>query len=105
MLARRPQPGLLAARYTVLSIAKAVASLPLVDALPTSVATYLAQAKEPAAPPASPALWIYLTVAIGLVLLGGAFAGLTIALMGQVSTVADLRGERLICARMGSTSR
>ena len=29
-------------------------------------------------------LWIYLSVAVGLVLLGGAFAGLTIALMGQV---------------------
>lgn len=34
--------------------------------------------------PANPTLWIYLAVAIGLVLLGGAFAGLTIALMGQV---------------------
>ena len=31
-----------------------------------------------------PTLWIYLAVAIALVLLGGAFAGLTIALMGQV---------------------
>lgn len=34
--------------------------------------------------PAKPTLWIYLAVAIALVLLGGAFAGLTIALMGQV---------------------
>lgn len=34
--------------------------------------------------PKLPTLWIYLAVAIGLVLLGGAFAGLTIALMGQV---------------------
>jgi hypothetical protein len=34
--------------------------------------------------PQKPTLWIYLAVAIALVLLGGAFAGLTIALMGQV---------------------
>jgi metal transporter CNNM len=33
--------------------------------------------------PDDPVLWIYLAVAVGLVLLGGAFAGLTIALMGQ----------------------
>ena len=35
-------------------------------------------------PAHSPTLWIYIAVALGLVLLGGAFAGLTIALMGQV---------------------
>lgn len=33
-----------------------------------------------------PSLWIYLAVAIALVLLGGVFAGLTIALMGQDET-------------------
>ncbi|THX61431.1 DUF21-domain-containing protein [Aureobasidium pullulans] len=33
--------------------------------------------------PDDPQLWIYLSVAIALVLLGGVFAGLTIALMGQ----------------------
>lgn len=38
--------------------------------------------------PDKPTLWIYLAVAIALVLLGGAFAGLTIALMGQVSYIA-----------------
>jgi metal transporter CNNM len=31
-------------------------------------------------------LWVYLSVAVALVLLGGAFAGLTIALMGQDET-------------------
>lgn len=31
-----------------------------------------------------PAMWLYLSVAVILVLLGGVFAGLTIALMGQV---------------------
>lgn len=35
-------------------------------------------------PSDDPTLLIYLLVAVGLVLLGGAFAGLTIALMGQV---------------------
>jgi len=34
----------------------------------------------------SPDLWAYLGVAVALVLLGGAFAGLTIALMGQDET-------------------
>lgn len=33
-----------------------------------------------------PSLWIYLSVAVFLVLLGGVFAGLTIALMGQDET-------------------
>lgn len=33
-----------------------------------------------------PTLWIYLSVAVLLVLLGGVFAGLTIALMGQDET-------------------
>lgn len=36
--------------------------------------------------PEDPNLWAYLGVAIALVLLGGAFAGLTIALMGQDET-------------------
>lgn len=35
-------------------------------------------------PKDDPSLWLYLSVAALLVLLGGAFAGLTIALMGQV---------------------
>ncbi|KAL8950419.1 MAG: hypothetical protein Q9222_003557, partial [Ikaeria aurantiellina] len=39
--------------------------------------------EEPPMSPTEPTLWIYLAVAIGLVLLGGVFAGLTIALMGQ----------------------
>jgi len=36
--------------------------------------------------PDDPNLWAYLGVAVALVLLGGAFAGLTIALMGQDET-------------------
>lgn len=42
-------------------------------------------------PAHSPTLWIYMAVAVGLVLLGGVFAGLTIALMGQVSRLNFLR--------------
>ncbi|KAI4092980.1 MAG: hypothetical protein L6R37_007474 [Teloschistes peruensis] len=39
--------------------------------------------EDPPMSATAPTLWIYVTVAMGLVLLGGAFAGLTIALMGQ----------------------
>lgn len=52
--------------------------------MPWSPYMSLAEEQEPM-PSDDPALWIYLSVAVGLVLLGGAFAGLTIALMGQVS--------------------
>ena len=48
---------------------------------------------EPPMAPDKPTLWIYLAVAVALVLLGGAFAGLTIALMGQVSCSAIVRGS------------
>ena len=44
-------------------------------------------------PPHDPTLWIYLAVAVGLVLLGGAFAGLTIALMGQVCVMSTYDKE------------
>ncbi|KAL8845434.1 MAG: hypothetical protein Q9176_000070 [Flavoplaca citrina] len=57
-------------------------SLPLLRAAPLrngSIHVF----EEPPMAPSKPTLWIYLAVAIGLVLLGGAFAGLTIALMGQ----------------------
>ena len=40
------------------------------------------QGKEPS----DPSLWLYLGFSAALVLSGGAFAGLTIALMGQVSS-------------------
>ncbi|CRG84007.1 Protein MAM3 [Talaromyces islandicus] len=39
--------------------------------------------KRDEGPPSDPGLWLYLGVAVALVLSGGAFAGLTIALMGQ----------------------
>lgn len=77
------------ARYSALSITKlvvlGVANLPLLRAAPAYLSPYIkTTTEEPPLTPNGPALWIYLSVAIVLVLLGGAFAGLTIALMGQV---------------------
>ncbi|EXJ64669.1 hypothetical protein A1O7_01007 [Cladophialophora yegresii CBS 114405] len=78
----------LARRPLVLGLAKAlflsVGRLPIVQAAPLLARDLFSSADEPEAkPPDDPSLWIYLTVAAVLVLLGGAFAGLTIALMGQ----------------------
>lgn len=57
--------------------------LPIVKAAPTDP-LLLSRVPEPPVPPDEPGLWLYLGVAAALVLSGGAFAGLTIALMGQV---------------------
>ena len=62
-----------------------IAQLPLLRASPLQFSAFRAHITEEAPLPAENAtLWIYLVVAVALVLLGGAFAGLTIALMGQV---------------------
>lgn len=63
-----------------------IAGLPRLAAAPTRFTDLIriTEDGEDELPPDDAALWIYLTVAIGLVLLGGIFAGLTIALMGQV---------------------
>jgi len=80
--------GLLSHRRTVLYISKlfflAVSSLPFSWAAPLrSYANFShAQGLHPK-DPEDPQLWLDLTVAVILVLLGGVFAGLTIALMGQ----------------------
>ena len=58
-----------------------IQAAPVVSLVPFQV---FAEAEEPPLSPQKPTLWIYLAVAVALVLLGGAFAGLTIALMGQV---------------------
>lgn len=59
--------------------------LPLVSAAPTSHLFATRGLSETQALPVKDAsLWLYLGVAAALVLAGGAFAGLTIALMGQV---------------------
>ena len=54
-----------------------------VQAAPYYVTTYRPVITQAGKKPGDPNLWIYLGVAALLVLLGGAFAGLTIALMGQ----------------------
>lgn len=76
-------------RPLILGLAKilfiGVGQIPVVRAVPVHVTSLLheyAGEPEPKAPN-DPSLWIYLAVAAALVLLGGAFAGLTIALMGQ----------------------
>jgi metal transporter CNNM len=84
------QSRYLSNRPLVLGLAKiivlALAQTPLARAAP--IYAFLASAKEDpeeGKSPEDPSLWLYLGVAALLVLLGGAFAGLTIALMGQVS--------------------
>ena len=59
-----------------------LAQLPLLAAAPIHSRLVTVQEEDEDNPTI---LWIYLATAIALVLLGGAFAGLTIALMGQVS--------------------
>ena len=61
------------------------AILPLLKASPLK-GKFTTFEEETSKPASDPTLWIYLAVAVGLVLLGGVFAGLTIALMGQVRT-------------------
>lgn len=60
----------------------AIAQIPLIRAVPTPLLQSLSE--EEGKPPDDPSLWLYLGIAAALVLSGGAFAGLTIALMGQV---------------------
>ena len=83
--------GVTARRYLLLSMAKLfmLGFLPLLRAAPQlkGHSHVFAADEEPPMSPNKPTLWIYLAVAIALVLLGGAFAGLTIALMGQVLTM------------------
>lgn len=71
-----------------------IASLPMLRAAPTRQGLIYTMSgdEEPPLSPATPTLWIYLAVAVALVLLGGAFAGLTIALMGQACDEALAAG-------------
>ncbi len=64
----------------------ALGQMPFVQAAPFYTPHLFSTAtEEEGKDAADPGLWINLTVAVLLVLLGGVFAGLTIALMGQVS--------------------
>jgi metal transporter CNNM len=79
----------LSRRPLVLGLAKicvlSVSQLPFIQAAPLSISDFIHAKDEDAPSPTHDAsLWLYLGVAAALVLLGGAFAGLTIALMGQV---------------------
>lgn len=82
------QSSYLARRPFILGLSKvlflALAQVPLVRAVPMHVSHYIHGLEHVDPKPADdPSLWIYLSFAAALVLLGGAFAGLTIALMGQ----------------------
>ena len=82
--------GFARSRPIVLSGAKllmlGITNLPFLRAAPLGFLPSSSFVQEDGAmPPDDAKLWIYLAIALGLVLLGGAFAGLTIALMGQVS--------------------
>lgn len=82
-------PQYLARRPAILGLAKAlllaIAQLPFVRAVPFHVSANLSASQEDVGKsPEDPNPWLNLGIAAILVLLGGAFAGLTIALMGQV---------------------
>jgi metal transporter CNNM len=93
-MAQNPSNVYLARRPLVLGLAKLVllslTQLPLVHAAPISISSIFSTEKEKAQPAGGPGLWLYLGFASALVLLGGAFAGLTIALMGQVRLTRSL---------------
>ncbi|KAK5123560.1 hypothetical protein LTR85_002598 [Meristemomyces frigidus] len=76
-----------AMRPGVLALAKLI-MLPIASAAPLGLWQRGVKILEEDTPksPDDPNLWAYLGVAVALVLLGGAFAGLTIALMGQDET-------------------
>ena len=79
----------LAIRPIILDFARSfflsAAQLPVVRAAPFYASSSLfASHEDETKPVGGPTLWLYLGVAAAMVLLGGAFAGLTIALMGQV---------------------
>jgi metal transporter CNNM len=82
----------LSRRPLVLGLAKilaiSVSQLSFVQAAPFGIADFIYKKDEDAPKSSDDAsLWLYLGVAAMLVLLGGAFAGLTIALMGQVRSI------------------
>ncbi|CAG7928155.1 unnamed protein product [Penicillium olsonii] len=77
----------LAARPLMLGLAKllfiAIAQIPFTAAAPVLSPLFSSADAEPPKEPTDPSLWLFLGISAALVLSGGAFAGLTIALMGQ----------------------
>lgn len=67
----------------------AIAQIPFTAAAPVLSPLFSSADAEPPKEPTDPSLWLYLGISAALVLSGGAFAGLTIALMGQVSFQSD----------------
>lgn len=61
----------------------AIACAPFAHAAPLDRPPFVTLKEDGGKPAEDPSLWVYLGTAVALVLLGGAFAGLTIALMGQ----------------------
>lgn len=85
---RRNGYGSVALRPAVLGLAKLM-MLPLASAMPLlqSQSKHSSEGgDELPKDPGDPDLWVYLGIAVALVLLGGVMAGLTIALMGQDET-------------------
>ena len=86
--ATRPLGGLVARGPVILSLVYRVFfmlfNLPMLHALPVQFEFSEFTKQNTPLSPDNPTLWIYLAIATGLVVLGGIFAGLTIALMGQV---------------------
>ncbi|OJD24124.1 hypothetical protein ACJ73_04519 [Blastomyces percursus] len=76
-----------AGRSVALVVAKllflAAAQLPTISAFPILSSLQLHTQEDDGKAPDDPSLWLYLSIAAALVISGGAFAGLTIALMGQ----------------------
>lgn len=84
--ARSPQQYGFATLRPAVLVAARLLLLPLASAAPI-LSTFGDQGDDDLPKDADdPSLWIYLGVAVALVLLGGVFAGLTIALMGQDET-------------------
>ncbi|KAL1643598.1 cell agglutination protein Mam3 [Didymella pomorum] len=75
--------GSRAGRVNMLLIALFHACAPLVKALPLGGIVHALADEELPKSPEDASLWVYLGIAVALVLAGGVFAGLTIALMGQ----------------------
>lgn len=80
----------MATRPVVLGLGRiaglALAQLPVASAAPLTALAAPGSTDSPD-PSSGAGLWLYMGIASALVLSGGAFAGLTIALMGQVCAI------------------
>ena len=100
----------MASRPAVLGVARlfvlALCHLPMLSAAPTYVSPsrpFFALSEGEGKDAADPELWLNLGISAALVLMGGAFAGLTIALMGQVCYLCSYR-FRICCLELWNWS-